>query len=267
MMWFSKKKEEAAPAPQEPAGPAPWHARGRAIADKKRVLEWDAYGEDEETIANISFLHLQGDRRQITLLAEQMTYWQARGGELLLWHENMRVDEFTTGLRFDLLHVGHLKVMESPLLLARGMRRDGRYFAISSGDSGATFVLPGQLGPGTHALDDVPDAFRHLEEVLALADYTPAGPKDENALAAAPPRRAIYLFNFMAGLVSVLPQDWYNQSSADFKRQWIARAWRDPLTGRITGDGMNLCAFQLDETGRKFDKWLEQEASATSAAH
>ena len=49
----------------------------------------------------------------------------------------------------------------------------------------------------------------------------------------------------------VIPQDWWNESDADFGYQWITRVGRDPKSGRLVGDGIRIEPFKLDASGRR----------------
>jgi len=90
-----------------------------------------------------------------------------------------------------------------------------------------------------------PPSFQRCGEVLVLADLG-------KAASASPINIAVLAFDFGKQRVTCLPQDWFNESDADFGYQWITRVWRDQK-GRLCGDGIRIDRFRLDGTGRQLD--------------
>ena len=90
-----------------------------------------------------------------------------------------------------------------------------------------------------------PPSFQRCGEVLVLADLG-------KAASASPINIAVLAFDFGKQRVTCLPQDWFNESDADFGYQWITRVWRDQK-GRLCGDGIRIDPFRLDGTGRQLD--------------
>jgi hypothetical protein len=90
-----------------------------------------------------------------------------------------------------------------------------------------------------------PPSFQRCGEVLVLADLG-------KAASASPINIAVLAFDFGKQRVTCLPQDWFNESNADFGYQWITRVWRDQK-GRLCGDGIRIDPFRLDGTGRRRD--------------
>ncbi len=62
---------------------------------------------------------------------------------------------------------------------------------------------------------------------------------------------AIIRVDFTHGKAGIYPQDWFNNSGADFGYEWITRAKVNRRTGRIQGEGMRISAFELDESNRQ----------------
>jgi hypothetical protein len=90
-----------------------------------------------------------------------------------------------------------------------------------------------------------PPSFQRCGEVLVLADLG-------KAASASPINIAVLAFDFGKQRVTCLPQDWFNESDADFGYQWITRVWRDQK-GRLCRDGIRIDPFRLDGTGRQRD--------------
>jgi hypothetical protein len=51
--------------------------------------------------------------------------------------------------------------------------------------------------------------------------------------------------------ITVLPQQWWNESDVDFGYQWITRVAAEPVSGLIVGDGIRVSPFILDPSGLK----------------
>lgn len=76
------------------------------------------------------------------------------------------------------------------------------------------------------------------------------------------PATAIYVWDPMTGTIDVLPQRWFTSEAHDLGYEWIARAGRDQVTGRIVGDGVRVGKFELDASGEdvvEFRGWLGWE--------
>jgi len=62
----------------------------------------------------------------------------------------------------------------------------------------------------------------------------------------------------------VYPQDWFNHGNFDFGYQWLTRIARDTETGEITGDGIRIELFALDDSYRQLStdrlrRWLHHD--------
>ena len=62
---------------------------------------------------------------------------------------------------------------------------------------------------------------------------------------------AILLVRTSAAKIEIFPQDWFNQSDADFDYEWITSAIVNPKTGLIHGQGIRMDDFMLDHTNRQ----------------
>ena len=118
----------------------------------------------------------------------------------------------------------------------------------SAAEPMAEFEISSSLPAGVHKLD-VPEPFRTLDELLLLASY-PARTRDDAAC-------AVYVLYAQAGLVEVLPQDWFTPNQYDVGRQWISRVARDPDSHRILGEAVRVGNFELTEEGTQVERWME----------
>lgn len=112
----------------------------------------------------------------------------------------------------------------------------------------AEFELPWSLPPGTHPIN-IPTEFRGPEELLIVSSC-PAPSKDD-------PSIAVFVVHSAAQTVEVLPQRWFTANAYDLGFQWITRLARDPLSGRIIGEGIRIRPFELDDSGTEVARWLE----------
>jgi hypothetical protein len=70
------------------------------------------------------------------------------------------------------------------------------------------------------------------------------------------PAFAIFVFYLQAGLVEVLPQNWFTASRYRVGQQWIPRAVRDPESHRIVGECFGVGTFVLEEDGCELAEWI-----------
>lgn len=113
----------------------------------------------------------------------------------------------------------------------------------------ADFEVPLALAPGTHKIE-VPAELATVEELIVPTSYK-AMSNDEPAF-------ALFIFYLQAGLVEVLPQQWFTASRYQVGQQWITRAVRDTQTHRIFGECFGAGIFLLEEDGCRLEGWLEE---------
>ncbi len=112
----------------------------------------------------------------------------------------------------------------------------------------AEFEISSGLGAGEHALA-VPEEFRKAGELLIVSPL-PAASKND-------PACAIVVLDARSGRAQVLPQGWFTAAQFDTGYQWITRVARDPMTGRMVGEGIRMKRFELAEDGCTLERWLE----------
>lgn len=113
----------------------------------------------------------------------------------------------------------------------------------------AEFEVPTQLPPGTHTIV-VPSELQTVQELIVPTSYKAEGINDAAF--------ALYILYPHAGLVEVLPQQWFTAAQYEVGRQWIPRAARDPESHRIFGECFAVGSFLLREDGRRLDDWIEK---------
>jgi hypothetical protein len=62
-----------------------------------------------------------------------------------------------------------------------------------------------------------------------------------------------------SGLLTIIPQDWFNEGAYDLGYQWVTRVARLPGSGDIVGEGIRLGLFRLDPSGRQLAEWLAED--------
>lgn len=112
----------------------------------------------------------------------------------------------------------------------------------------AEIELPWTLTPGAHPID-IPEPFAGVDELLIISSR-PTVSKEDAAL-------AILSLRPSASSVEVLPQRWYTSANYRPGYEWVTRVARDPVSGRIVGEGIGVKPFELDETGTGVERWLE----------
>ncbi len=108
--------------------------------------------------------------------------------------------------------------------------------------------ISSRLSPGAHPLE-LPGEFRGIPELLMITSYAARKPQDAAC--------AILIVKPQQGQVEVIPQRWFTPGRYEIGRQWITRVARDPLSGRIIGEGFRIGSFELTEDGAEIARWLE----------
>ena len=111
----------------------------------------------------------------------------------------------------------------------------------------ADFEIGLTLDAGTHKIE-VPGAFSGVDELIVPTSY--------KALSNDDPAFALFVFYLQAGLVEVLPQQWFTAAQYRVGQQWITRAARDPESHRICGECFGVGTFLLQEDGCRLERWI-----------
>ena len=114
----------------------------------------------------------------------------------------------------------------------------------------ADFEVPIALPPGTHKIE-VPKELSEVDELIVPTSYKAMSNND--------PAFALFVFYLQAGLVEVLPQQWFTAAQYQVGLQWIPRAARDAGSHRIFGECFGVGTFLLEEDGRRLAEWIERK--------
>lgn len=115
----------------------------------------------------------------------------------------------------------------------------------------ADFEVPLSLASGAHKID-VPPELATVDEVIAPSSY--------KAMTSDDPAFALFVLYLQAGLVEVLPQQWFTTAQYEVGRQWISRAARDAESHRIFGECFGVGTFLLEEDGCRLAEWIERSS-------
>jgi hypothetical protein len=115
----------------------------------------------------------------------------------------------------------------------------------------ADFEVPLELKPGTHKIV-VPAELSTVDELIVPTSYKAMSNDD--------PAFALFVFYLQAGLVEVLPQQWFTASQYQVGKQWISRAARDPESHRLFGECFGVGTFLLEEDGCRLAEWIEKSS-------
>lgn len=113
----------------------------------------------------------------------------------------------------------------------------------------ADFDISLSLAAGTHKIE-TPSEFSGIDELIIPTSYKPMTQDD--------PAFALFIIYLQAGLVEVLPQNWFTGAQYQVGQQWITRAARDPESHRIVGECFGVGTFLLEEDGYRLAEWIEK---------
>lgn len=254
----SKKDPPAPIAPDHPiehknasgmlrlsVGPSPWAWTNRShiMGGKRyRFRELDQTGN----LAGITTVLDESDN--VIMLWDFQCYARfLDNGRVLLWREEAEKD--AKQITFTDFKFSDLSPIANPVEAARQMRGNkSKAFGIDASKSKNFACF---LDAGEHPIDS-PSEWAEFEETLVLSDHAP-GSNGYDIM-----HRAIFAFDWIGKKITVIPQDWFNNGKYDFGYQGITRVARRE-SGVITGEGIRLGFFELDDTGRNVRKWLSKD--------
>ena len=225
-------------------GPAPWYLEGELLklASRHGALRWDQHGEGGRT----GLFTAQGD---VLLVVRPYTYvLPLEAPRILVWYQmDLTPDAVVkTGvIRFQAFDL--VRLTRDTKLPDEVRRPDGSVdHVVARGLELGSVDIPTHLGEGRHDVQ-LPEFLKPLDELLLLFQGTEMTEMN----------RCIMEIRPRGGWLRIYPQDWFNQSDCDFGYQWPTRIARDPVTGRIFGEGIRLDGFVLDETNRQVERRIE----------
>jgi hypothetical protein len=181
-------------------------------------------------------------------IVETYTYIlpNARHDQFLIWSKDMSSPpEFTMSL-FTADDLQPIARPKESIFSLRERNRTDFFF-----DCPPRSILSFGLHPGVEQLDlTFPGEVKSFPDfciVTQIPGLYPHGQKTWN-------ETAILLVKPGEDTIAIFPQDWFNQSDADFGYEWITRAIVHPKTGLIHGQGIRMDDFILDHTNRQLQR-------------
>jgi hypothetical protein len=253
LSWLKwKKSKRALTAP----GPSPWYLRApwACIRTTKGNWTWSFY--DDPILSGLS--RLMSPQGETVLFVDFYCYIQTLpDNKLLIWYETGRSERNkhnTPKIIFTILSLSSLITFNEPQAAAAEIRAN-KERVLFKGGSPQSYEVSTTLYEGTYPIAPPPE-FARLPELLVIADF---GPAEMSSNHWEKTSRAIYVFDFNSGQVTVLPQVWFNEGTYDFGYQWITRVQREQETNQIIGEGIRLGEFRLDKSGKQLQEWLHTD--------
>lgn len=227
---------------QLPLGPSPEYWPTRQLRFSNWSCRLLGFPGAESTP---SLTRIMDSQEQCVLMVGPGHYAQLRADtSALLWRSNQ--NEQDAAFRFDCVRLDQLAPLADPGAAANDLAA-GRVTSpiIATPNALVTSLQPRHLADGVHAVE-CPDAFLPFGETLAVGDHRPDTPST-----------AIFVFDWAALTVTVLPQDWFNQGNYHLGQQWISAAGR-LADGRLVVTGREIGHVYLDESGRNVDRTVNR---------
>jgi hypothetical protein len=227
-------------------GPAPWYWKTFPVYtfNAGQRFVWTHHGEQGPLGYVVSLaLEQEPDRPRLALNTYCRPFLVSPEG-LGIWCPEGR------SIRLTCFHPATLKSFDLAEIAGWFKQSGERIYAAT--EPVAEFEVPLALDPGMHKID-VPPELAGVEELIVPTSYK-AMSQDDAAF-------ALFVFYLHAGLVDVLPQQWFTAAQYQVGKQWITRAARDPESHRIVGECFGTGTFLLEEDGRHLERWLEKSSA------
>ena len=224
-------------------GPAPWYWKTFPQVDSAagQRLTWVHHGNEGPLGYVVSLVREHESDKALLALNTYCRPFFVPPAQLGIWCPEGR------SIRLTCFDPGQLKPFDLAEIAGWFKPSSERIYAATA--PVADFEIPLGLEPGMHKIE-VPAELQAVDELIVPTSY-PAKEKDAPAF-------ALYIFYLQAGLVEVLPQQWFNASQFEVGKQWITRAARDPESHRIFGECFGVGSFLLQEDGCRLDQWIQK---------
>jgi hypothetical protein len=232
-------------------GPCPWYVTDRPCSLRHGSLPLHFEAPLDDSLYGPHTL-LCNEQDVYGVFKTPTVVGQLEGNRLVIAHR--RQTPPTLALIF--VEADTMKPLENPGDCRNHLASDQRRFFFHPETPVTKILLPRRVQPGTHVVR-FPKSLSDLSEFL-IVSYLATDPHyPENRQA------AIYCVNPILGQVQIVALDWFNHSD-EWRHdgtQWITRAAREPLSGRIVGEGIRMGQFVLTEDTFHVDHWLQRSDS------
>jgi len=230
-------------------GPSPWYPLnfGLSFETKWGRASWVSAGDSADASGKIV---LRAGTEALLVLG--MYHWvMSLGGRLVLWRQEYVPKGPTAPVVVSVLDCDLLDpITDLPATAAETPMKWGL-----SPCQGATLaVVELSTTLNTVQRQTFPAPLSGLSELLILAESSAI----HSSLEACDVRHGLLIARPVKGEYEIVPQDWYNNGQWDFGYQWATRFARDPQSGRVVGDGIRMGVFQLDESNRDIELWIDK---------
>jgi len=223
-------------------GPAPWYWKTFPQVDSGQRLTWVHHGSEGPLgyVVSLAAEH-EPDKARLALNTYCRPFF-VPPAQLGIWCPEGR------SIRLTCFDPSQLQPFDLAEIAGWFKPSSERIYAATA--PVADFEIPLGLDPGLHKIE-VPAELQSVDELIVPTSY-PAKEKDAPAF-------ALYIFYLQAGLVEVLPQQWFTSSQYQVGKQWITRAVRDPESHRIFGECFGVGSFLLQEDGCRLDQLIQKD--------
>lgn len=165
---------------------------------------------------------------------------------LVIWHQSRKKMGRTAPVRLLVIQPGSLSPLDSNLNLLY-KRMNAENLPLLVGGKAQAEIKLSTVNVEDDLSAEFPPELQARDELLILcktsAKGVPTARQGRNlALLVARPKQGRY---------RLYPQDWYNTGACDPMYQWVARVARNPRTGRVHGEGIQISPFVLDASLRR----------------
>lgn len=227
---------------EQTPGPAPWFWESFPVVTTAsgKTLEWLHHG----TEGSLKFLVTLNDpgkpNEPLLALNTYATPFTMSNGLLGLW-----CPEGRSMIRLMAFDPDKLQPFAFEEIVGWFKNSTDRVY--STVEPQAELEFSAELAEGTHEVAFPPE-FSAVQELCLTGS--------RRAMSDTDPACAIFVVYPQAGLIEVLPQNWFNTSEYEVGRVWITRVARDAVSHRLVGGGMRLPSFCLSEDGKSVASWL-----------
>ncbi len=249
---YSNYKEVIARA----AGPSPWYllSSGPKLKSRYGDLTWKQAGETGFLVGKV--LLATPEDKALAVFQMHCHVQALDQTHFLVWLPEEVSDDNIPVIKLLIFNADELEVIPDIESACQKMNENNTRVSYLNGKT-SCLSISRELDDGKHEVV-FPAQFKDLGELLMLAHST-AGGKTSNFTDQM--NLALYVIIPEQNTVTVIPQDWFNKGRFDFGYQWPTRVARDPLTGKIFGEGIHLGFYVLDDSGREIEMWLNRDSS------
>ena len=116
--------------------------------------------------------------------------------------------------------------------------------------------MPANNPAGSFDLE-FPSTMKAFEELLILGHSDSINMRRELGAAG---NLCLFVVKPKMNAYEIFPQDWFNNGKLDYGYQWVTRVARDPISGKIFGEGFRVSSFVLDDSLRQIEESFPYDA-------